>query len=650
MIYSFDIFDTCLVRSCGSRKNFLYLLARRVLGENENFERLRDFVRIRLEIEHSLFIKGIEAPVIHQIYDNMSLDYYTKEKKECILEQEWQMETECLLPVIKVKSLIENCRKKGKVIFISDMYFPETKLRTILEKYDIIKPSEKIYVSCDYGASKSTGRLFNIVKDIEHINVKHWEHFGDDFNNDIYQPKLLGIKSHLIDNGYSQYENYCNIINPCSFDKISPSVFAGIMRAIRISFCKNDDDGGFLSNVMCGILLPFVCSCLRDAELRGIKRLYFASRDAYVMLLAAKKLLPSTSQMELKYIHLSTRVIYPTIIKEGKESEIREILNKIQVFTPIAIMKILGVNEKDIISVSSSFDVNKICTYGDKDSEKFIEILLESGIIHQIREHGEHQTKLLLSYLEQEGFITSNATRVGLVDIGWGCNSQKYLKRLIHSHSANNIMYYYLGVVDNNVLEESMGEYKSYLFTDISKIEHPKFLACYICKNHETTVVGYEKDSIGLIKPVFSHEIIPNALLDDFTYRKQIIEQSAELYSCFPCLVKSSNELFNLYSTKIIGDFLIQPPYKMVKFLASRMAWDHYVSSSNIIRKYSFSKAFYNIVKRKLGIRAKDSYVYYWIPACISFTYGDKGLKLYYLFRKLIKNSFIFKIYRLYVR
>lgn len=650
MIYSFDIFDTCLVRSCGSRKNFLYLLARKVLGENESFERQRDFVRKRLEIEHSLYINGIEAPVIHRIYDNMSIDYYTKLNKECIIEQEWQLEIDCLLPVIKVKSLIEQCRKKGIVMFISDMYFPESKLRTILEKYDLIRPSEKIYVSCDYGASKSTGRLFNIVKDTEHINVKHWEHFGDDFNNDFYRPKILGIKPHLIDNGYSQYENYCNIINPCSFDKISPSVFAGIMRAIRISFCKNDDDGGFLSNVMCGILLPFVCSCLRDAELRGIKRLYFASRDAYVMLLAAKKLLPSTSQMELKYIHLSTRVIYPTIIKEGKESEIREILNKIQVFTPIAIMKMLGLNENEVVSVSSIFDVNKTCIYGDKDSEKLIEILLGSSNINQIKEHGESQTRLLLAYLEQEGFITSNDIKVGLVDIGWGCNSQKYLSRIIPCHSANNTMYYYLGVVDNNVFEESMGDYKSYLYTDISNIEHPKFLECYICKNHETTVVGYKKDSMGLIRPVFSNAKIPDKLLSDFAYRKQIIEQSAELYSYFPCLVQSSNELFNLYSTKIIGDFLIQPPSKMVKFLASRMEWDHYVSSSNIIRKYSFSKSFFNIVKRKLGIRTKISYVYYWTPACISFTYGDKGLKLYKYFGKLIKNSCIFKMHRLYVK
>ena len=211
-------------------------------------------------------------------------------------------------------------------------------------------------------------------------------------------------------------------------------------------------------------------------------------------------------------------------------------------------------------------------------------------------------------------------------------------------------MYYYLGVVDNNVFEESMGDYKSYLYTDISNIEHPKFLECYICKNHETTVVGYKKDSMGLIRPVFSNAKIPDELLSDFAYRKQIIEQSAELYSCFPCLVQSSNELFNLYSTKIIGDFLIQPPSKMVKFLASRMEWDHYVSSSNIIRKYSFSKSFFNIVKRKLGIRTKISYVYYWIPACISFTYGDKGLKLYKYFGKLIKNSCIFKMYRFYVK
>ena len=50
-LYSYDIFDTCLVRTCGEAKNVFYLLATKVLGPQANISAKNDFALIRMNAE-----------------------------------------------------------------------------------------------------------------------------------------------------------------------------------------------------------------------------------------------------------------------------------------------------------------------------------------------------------------------------------------------------------------------------------------------------------------------------------------------------------------------------------------------------------------------------------------------------------------------
>ena len=51
MMYSFDIFDTCFVRTCGSPDFVFDILAEKVLGKNSSLTERMDFAYTRREAE-----------------------------------------------------------------------------------------------------------------------------------------------------------------------------------------------------------------------------------------------------------------------------------------------------------------------------------------------------------------------------------------------------------------------------------------------------------------------------------------------------------------------------------------------------------------------------------------------------------------------
>ena len=106
-LYSFDIFDTCLVRTCGKSENLLYSLAYKVLGPDVDFVLVRDFVRMRYNAEIDLFKEGIEAATIAQIYERLDYSYYTTLPSNQIMEMEMSLEAEVLVPVAEVVEKIK---------------------------------------------------------------------------------------------------------------------------------------------------------------------------------------------------------------------------------------------------------------------------------------------------------------------------------------------------------------------------------------------------------------------------------------------------------------------------------------------------------------------------------------------------------------
>lgn len=190
-VISFDIFDTLLIRKIYEPQD-IYTLLDQEYGTKYPF--VFSVERKRAE---KILLERIE-PNIYQIYEQMKKNQPMLSSQDCeeMLRMELKKEMQVLMPRKRMKECLQYCAYHGKRIFlVSDMYLPETVLSEILANFGIVQ-YEKLFVSCDYGVSKSHG-LFQLIKKY----VKKEEvclHIGDNPEADGKAAEKEGLDVFLI--------------------------------------------------------------------------------------------------------------------------------------------------------------------------------------------------------------------------------------------------------------------------------------------------------------------------------------------------------------------------------------------------------------------------------------------------------------------
>ena len=177
-IISFDIFDTLLSRP--------YMKPRDLFKHLEQLENCSGFAKARIDAERQAR-KNRSEVTFDDIYSNMPASFQVLKQKE--LELEKQVAT----PNPQIQSLYNYAVKKKKhIIIISDMYLSKSFLTSLLysKGYTTFK---ELYVSSDFGCTKYSGLLFNIVLQKERIKPSDMIHLGDNINSDKNQPAKYGI-------------------------------------------------------------------------------------------------------------------------------------------------------------------------------------------------------------------------------------------------------------------------------------------------------------------------------------------------------------------------------------------------------------------------------------------------------------------------
>lgn len=179
---------------------------------------------------------------------------------------ERQVESDNLIANPAVRDMINQKRKEGyQIAFISDMYLDSQFLSEILKREGCMEDVDKIYVSCEHNARKDTGTLYDLVR--KELQPDEWEHYGDNKRSDVIMAERKGIKAHLIDNSYRD----------------------------------------LASRFVAPAYLPYVLWLLQEARLQNIKRLYFISRDGYILQQIAENL--PHEGIELRYYFTSRKAL-----------------------------------------------------------------------------------------------------------------------------------------------------------------------------------------------------------------------------------------------------------------------------------------------------------------------------------------------------
>lgn len=307
MIYSFDIFDTCLVRKCGCPDNALDILSTRVFRNHVNEYKRREFVVRRKQAD--IACSNNPQATIIDIYGNGQFDSEELIPTKEIIQQELQLEKELLVPVLSIYSFIEGLRDKGnKILFISDTYLPKTFLEAILREKGLMKDPDILFVSCEIGKRKCDGGLFQFIHDTEHIPYRKWHHYGDNYLSDYCQPKKFGIKAHLVEIPYSPYQKMWNEMDH-SLSYKTGHILAGLSRSLLVKEPKHTHKP-FVYDLVAPFFASMVYRIMIDAKQNGITKLFFCARDSYTIYLIAKRYEPLFEGISVHFLFISQTSLY----------------------------------------------------------------------------------------------------------------------------------------------------------------------------------------------------------------------------------------------------------------------------------------------------------------------------------------------------
>ena len=261
---SFDIFDTTLIRKCGKPGNIFYLLAHR-LYPNDTAKR-EAFLVWRRKAENEARREHLGKDVtIDDIYSSNELKGFDEYDKKELIEAEKSVEAEQLTVNPAIRDIINGKREQGYTIcFISDMYLPSRILKEVLAREGCIKEDENVYVSCEWNARKSNGKLYKKLK--KEVRPTEWEHYGDHHVSDIKKAREHGIKATVVNTDFTVAEMHT--IQPCNSRLYyESSILTGLSRAARVHF-GNDAYTTIAANFVAPAYIAYTHFVIESAKKR----------------------------------------------------------------------------------------------------------------------------------------------------------------------------------------------------------------------------------------------------------------------------------------------------------------------------------------------------------------------------------------------
>lgn len=307
-MYSFDIYDTLVTRKVVEPKGIFFVMAY-VLQSDESFVSIprwvaKDFAWMRILAEKQARDKIKHEINIEDIYTSMGENYgisVIHQKMLIELEKKCELDNTVIIPE-NIKRIIQLKEAGEKIVLVSDMYLDKSFFESLFEKICPLLNSFNLYVSCNIGYTKSSGKLYEYVKDTEHIDYCDWTHIGDNSVSDVSIPELLGIKAEY-------YGRKRNSLMDSRIDTIigtRDNIIAQYLLGMQDSIQSYNREAAYqIGFSFVGIVLySYVRWIIDQAVYRGIRHLYFIARDGYILKKIADIILKSDD------VRISTHYLY----------------------------------------------------------------------------------------------------------------------------------------------------------------------------------------------------------------------------------------------------------------------------------------------------------------------------------------------------
>ncbi len=452
LVHSFDVFDTCLLRACAFPVDVFYetgLLLSARHGLEPSDEWASGFAIARSNAEAVARAEsGAEDVVLEQIWKVLHEGRPDLPATEG-MEAELRVEERLLRPNPEILARLSRLRARGtRILFISDTYFPRSFVQRMLVRFGFWCDGDGLYVSGELGITKASGSLYRHVLRETGIPAHMLAHCGDNGESDVQVPIKLGIRTKHYRGAWFTPNERRWINDRSDYGQVGRR-FVGLMRTSRLQAHINDRDWrDFVYEFLGPFLVTFANWVLAEAKREGVHRLYFLSRDCYLLQQVAAKIACDLGGPECRYLFTSRQaLLLPTVRSAGRQElawlvddeknpRIETLLAKINLHLADcgAELRSLAGSEGDDFRLQTQ-----------AQWEQFWSGLAEPKVQAKIHATAAEQRRLAMAYFRQEGLI--NEGKVGLVDLGWRLNIQRACNLILNSETGTrSVEGFYLGI------------------------------------------------------------------------------------------------------------------------------------------------------------------------------------------------------------
>jgi FMN phosphatase YigB (HAD superfamily) len=518
--HSFDVFDTCLVRTLAMPQDLFHAMGQRLLaasGRSPLADEVHEFVRERVEAERrARRACAREDLTLDDIYAHYPEEAPFGLSPREIMAAELDMERQCMRPVPAMLDHIRSLRHRGAdILYISDMFLPESFVSELLREHGFLEPGDRVYVSGTRGVTKHTGNLFRLVLDELGLAPGEMVHTGDNPHTDVAVPRALGILAR-------REESACltalerGMLSRDGRTCLTRSAMAGAARLARLAGGGDGTDTP-LARVAADVAGPmvagFVSWVLGRAREQGIERLWFVARDGQIMHAVARELLGDTPGPDCRYLYGSRQAWFLPSLTTFTPAEAEWLVIPGHCTRPASIVAKLDCTPGEIedaarVRLGDAFWQTPL-PCGETD--RLIALLVAPAVRALVEAKAGAARERMGAYLRQEGM--ADGEPVVLVDVGWTLKAQRALSRVLTACGLDcPVSGMYLGVSQSALTASQAGPYQAYFlerdgwfdsaqpmnffFRNANLVEQ-----VFTAATHGQTV-GYARGSDGRMEPV----------------------------------------------------------------------------------------------------------------------------------------------------
>lgn len=513
-LVSFDIFDTVLTRLVAVPISVFYFAARAAIKENLISCYPEIYVKQRREAERLARMGQPNGEVDDsRIFEFLiRLLSVSREVGKRLQQLEIEWELKLLVPVPGVHALIQRHRDNGdQVAFVSDMYLTKGTLISFLKKHGFWHEADQLWVSSEHGASKISGQLFHKVLDYNKVKTpKDVYHYGNNKRIDFDGAAKAGISPvWLPEANPSRYEYLLETFRDSSGGLTS--LLAGAGRLLRLKYAGDSSKLAGLAKIAGNIVGPsftlYVLWLLKEAKAKGIKRLFFVSRDGYVPYLIAKKISTQIApEIVISYFYGSRQAWHIAGLFEFDRPTLNWLFSSLDGPSGSSFIKRTGIEWEELITIVPEIGdqiKNPHSPLSTKELDYLkSQILTNKKLQERILNEAKARRGLLLEYLGQEGFDPKEKN--GIVEMGWVGRTKMSFEKVIGTENSTLLHWFYVGLL-NIHQEVNLDRVHTFLYGGLLKfdvIHELPVTAESFCLAPHGSVLGFEKKD-GKVIPIF---------------------------------------------------------------------------------------------------------------------------------------------------